>query len=417
MDVNGKVLRALELTNNGFYDIRKALSYNRPAIIQLGHRSGGKSTTDARLLLFDYIYTGHQWLYLRRTKDELDSTKRKFFDDAIKIINEAVDEKGKHLFPFYIPYFVCEAGVYRICVRYYDINYDTDIYDKKGNKIEEDNVSRETRLKKEMEDSAEVCGLSQALSMSQKIKSGFFNGYNVWWIVYDEFIAEHQTGYLGSNETKNVEYQNLISIFISCDRGIGKFFRNETRILLIGNLANLYNPILLEWNVNKYYAAAENPNFIAPKAAGWVLEVIRPSQKYIDEAQKSNAWLLMSEEERSYNVGNKVRSGEYGSEFICKVLPTNTYYLSGVILDGREYGIYRNTRTGDFYINKFRQGGKCEALDIVSYSHGDGKLLVQSWNKSPLLSMIHEMFVRRKLYFDNKTTQITFLQYLDFIPK
>lgn len=415
--IDGKVLRALELTNNGFYDIRKALSYNRPAIIQLGHRSGGKSTTDARLLLFDYIYNGHQWLYIRRQKDELDLTKKKFFDDAIQIINDSRDKKGRPLFPFYIPYFVCEGGVYKIVVRYYDKEYDTNLYDKDGNVVDESDEEREKRLEKELEEEAAPCGLSQALNMSQKIKSGFFNGYDIWWIVYDEFIAEHQTGYLGSNETRNVEYQNLISIFVSADRGVGKFFRNQVTILLIGNLANLYNPILLEWGVNKYYAAAEDPHFIAPKEAGWVLEIIRPSEKYIEEAKNSNAWKLMSQEERDYNIGNKPRSGEYTDAFIQPVLPKNAYYLSGVILGGREYGIYRDITTGDFYINKYRQGGKCEALDMVSYANGNATLLCQSWNKSPVLNIVHEMFIRHKLYFNNKATQLAFLQYLDFIPK
>ena len=415
--IDGKVLSALERTNNGFYDISKALSYDRPAIIQLGFRSGGKSTTDARLLLFDYIYNGHQWLYIRRTKDELDKTKKKFFDDAIHIINTQKDNNGEFIFPFYIPYFVCEAGLYKIVVRYRNVNYETDLYDKNGEKIEESEEDRAIRLDKEMVSEAKVCGLSEALSMSQKVKSGFFNGYNIWWIVYDEFIAEHQTGYLGSNETKNVEYQDLISIFVSADRGIGKFFRNEVKILLVGNLANLYNPILLEWGVNKYYATADNPHFIAPKNVGWILEVIRPSKQYIEQAMKSNAWLLMRDEEREYNIGNKPRSGEYSSEFIMKDIPPQTYYLSGVILNNIEYGVYRNSRDGNFYINKFRKGGKCEALDIVSYANGNATLLCQSWNKSPLLNLIHEMFLRKKLYFNNKATQMAFLQYLDFIPK
>lgn len=414
--VDGRVLRALELTDNGYYSINKALSYGRPAIIQTGPRGGGKSTTDARLVLFDFIYNGHQWLYTRRQKDELDLTKRAFFDEAIEIINSAEDENGKKLFPFYIPYFTCEAGTYKIVVRYYNRDYSTDIYDKNGGKIEEDNVSRETRLNKEMEASAVVCGKARALNDSQKMKSGFFAHTNMWWLLYDEFIAEEQTAYLGNATNTNVEYKKLISIYASMDRGIKRRFRNEVRLLLIGNLSNLYNPILLAWNVHKYYAAAENPNFIAPKGAKWVMEVIRPSEQYIKEALESNIYGLMTDEERAYNLGNRPRSAEYGTEFI-KDVPKTASYISGVYLNSKGYGIYRDAKTGDFYINKFRQNGKTEALDIVSYAHGDAVLLCQSWNKSPLLNVIHEMFVRHKLYFNNKLTQVAFLQYLDFVPR
>lgn len=356
-------------------------------------------------------------MYIRRTKDELDNTKKKFFDDAIKIINDSKDENGKHTFPFYIPYFVCEGKEYKIVIRYYDRSYDTPVYDKEGNVKDETPEEKQERLDKELKAEAVTCGLSQALSMSQKVKSGFFNSYDVWWIVYDEFIAEHQTGYLGSVDNKSVEYQDLISIFVSCDRGIGKFFRNETKILLIGNLSNLYNPILLKWGVNKYFAMSEDPNFIAPKNEGWVLEIIKPSEKYIEQAKKSNAWLLMDESERGYNIGNKPRSGEYGSEFVCPIIPPDTYYVVGVVLDSKRYGIYRCNKTGDYYINKYREGGRTEALDIVSYAKGDVAYLCQSWCKSPTLNVIHEMFLRHKLYFKDKAAQIAFLQYLDFIPK
>lgn len=415
--IDGRVLRALELTDGDYYSINKALSYDRPAIIQLGPRGGGKSTTDARLVLFDYIYNKHQWLYIRRQRDELDTTKKKFFDDAIDIINNAVDDKGGHLFPFYIPYFMCESSHYNIVVRYYNIDYDTDLYDKDGNKVDEDPKDREKRLEKELKDEAEECGLAQALNMSQKVKSGFFTNSDIWWFIYDEFIAEHQTGYLGSKDTSNMEYQNLMSMYISADRGVGRFFRNEVKILLIGNLANISNPILIAWGINRYYASAQDPHFIAPKDKGWVLEVIKPSNSYIQSAMKSNVWKLLTDEEREYNIGNKPRSGEYGNKFICANVPKDGVYISGMVLQGEKYGVYYNRHNGDIYINKFRDKGKCEALDLYSFSGGNDMLLCQSWNKSPLLTAIHDNFLREKLYFGNRHTQLIFLQYLDFIPR
>lgn len=388
-----KVRGDMAKTDNGFFSPIPILNYGRPACIITGHRSGGKSTGVGRYVLFNFIENGKKFLYIRRRRDELDKTKTKFFDSCIKIINGA--DLG-----YKIVYFDIKSNRYIMTV------------DKDGehdySKMSEE--EKMTDIKKRAVD----CGGAVSLAESQKIKSGY-DFTDITTIIFDEFIAEHQTEYLGSYETPDVEYQNLISIFVSCDRGVGEFFRNETQLILIGNKANVYNPILLKWHVNKYLATSPDAKFISPKGEpGWVYQNVEPSQKYIEEAKHSNAILLMDEAERDYNLGNKTRSGNEGAEFV-KPVPSGADYLRGIILGGVGYGIY--DEGGIMYIGKYKKGKKVEAFDIASAYNGDADRIVTNWKDSPTMFSIFIRFCRKKLYFNNQETAKEFLQYLKFIPR
>lgn len=402
------VIKMMRKTDNGFFSPERILSYGRPANIIIGHRSGGKSTGVARFVLFDAILNSRRFIYIRRRKDELDKTKKKFFDQAIDIINSS--DLG-----FKIIYFDCVAGNYMMTVLKDGEEIVDDLYDDEGQKIDETEEERAERVSRETLKKAVKVGSTVALSESQKVKSGF-DFSNTDSIIFDEFIAEHQTQYLGSSDTPDVEYENLISLFMSCDRGVGQYFRNETRIFLIGNMANMYNPILLKWGVNKYLRMSQGAKFIAPKGMGWVVQEVKPSDKFIEAAKNSNALLLMDETERNYNLGNEARSEEYSDAFIRSKVPNNSKYRSGVVLDGVEYGIYQD-KDGFIYINKFRNNEPAEALDIVSYANGNANILVTNWRQSPILNVVYIAFLRKKLYFNNATTQHNFMQYLEFIPR
>lgn len=396
----------MQKTDNGFYSPLRAIDYGRPAIITTGHRSGGKSTGWARFVLLDYILNGHKFIYIRRRRDELDKTKQKFFDSAIQILNDA--DLG-----FKIVYFECKAGRYFITVDEDGANYSPQKYDKNGDLVEMTEEEEAEERAKSIKARAEDCGGAVALAMSQKVKSGYdFSGVTT--LLFDEFIAEHQTDYLGSHENPDVEYQNLISLFVSCDRGVGQFFRNETRIILIGNKANVYNPILLKWRVNRYLAMSEDAKVIAPKGEGWIYEVVQPSDRYIEEAKKSNAILLMDQEERDYNLGNKTRAGNEGSEWVAKV-PQGAYYKAGVILNGKEYGLY--IYNDIMYVGPVKGGGKMNAYDLVSASHHNDALIVTNWKQDPIMFSVYYKFIKRQLFFYSQDSAREFLQYLKFIPK
>lgn len=405
---HNNLISVMNKTDNGFYSPMKALSYNRPAIITTGHRSGGKSTGWGRYTLFNFIYNHEKFLYIRRRREELDKTKQKFFDGCIDIINNAG-------LGFKIVYFSCEGGRYRITINWDNEDYTPVKYNKAGDKVDMTPEEMEEAIKKDVKARSVDCGGAIALAESQKVKSGY-DFSDITTIIFDEFIAEHQTEYLGSYETPDVEYQNLISLFVSCDRGIGKYFRNETKIVLIGNKANVYNPILLKWHVNKYLAMSPSAKYIAPKdERGWIYESVEPSKAYIVAARNSNAILLMDDSERDYNLGNKTRAGNEGKEWVRQT-PKDAIYHKGILLGGVGYGVYYD-KNDITYIGAYKKGKKVEAFDVVSANNNDADRIVTNWKDSPIMYSIYIKFCRKKLYFNNQETAKAFLQYLNFIPR
>lgn len=400
----------MQKTDNGFYSPMHAIDYNRPAIITTGHRSGGKSTGWARFFLLNYIYNKRKFFYVRRTKDEFDLTKDEFFTkDAIPIINNA--DLG-----FKITYFACTGGVknrFKMTIDWDNVDYTPEKYTKDGDKVDMTEEEIADARQKDILNRAVDVGGGTYLQRSQKAKSGY-DFTDIDWIYYDEFIAEEASEYLGSVSNHYVEYKKIISLFVSCDRERGKYFSNRTHIVLSGNKADTYNPIILKWGINKYICMSPEAKIIAPKNEGWVYEEVQPSQAYIEAAKKSNAYLLMDEEERAYNIGNKARAGNEGKEWVAEV-PHNAYYKKGIILEGVEYGIYEYNNI--MYIGKCRPGQKMQAYDIASASHHDANMIVMNWKQDPVMFSIYYKFTKKQLFFYSQDSARAFLQYLQFIPK
>ena len=52
----------------GWFSLRRPLSYNRHFITITGKRSTGKSTGTSLFILLNFLETGQGWIYTRRTK-------------------------------------------------------------------------------------------------------------------------------------------------------------------------------------------------------------------------------------------------------------------------------------------------------------------------------------------------------------
>lgn len=399
-----------------WYNMNKILSYNRPNMIITGPRSTGKSTAVAGFALIYRAKLGGRFLYVRRRQNEVDLTKTTFFNDAINIINECHSKYD--WWEFKIVYFDCVGNDYHMALEIDGQHYDLPIYDKEGNVKEETEEEHQARLDKETKQRATLAGRNVPLSLAGLIKSGFFvfdDGDCIDNIIFDEFIAEDQIGYLGSVDTPDTEYKKLMSLYVSCDRKLGVARRNEVRLFMLGNMANAYNPVLLKWNINTYIMAAENFRFIAPKDKIWIVEQPEPGKAARDELVHSFQWYMMDESERNYNFNNVARSGYYGNSFVKSKMAPGAEYLSGIIIGGVKYGVYFD-KDMYYYIGDWKQHGISEALDIVSYSNGDANILVTHWKDSPTLATIYQAFLMKKLYFKSQKIQRTFLQYLEFIP-
>lgn len=246
-----------------FYSPEQLLSYNRPFMLSVGGRSIGKSTGWQLHLLNDFIDNGHLFIYLRRTDKELYASVTDYFEDGVTILKQM----GK----------------------IYDFAYKKQLY----------------YIKRTEESEWEVCGVAVALNLQHQIKSAKTKYFHqVWWILYEEFILEDSRLYLGDKENLRAEYDKLMSLYKTVDRGIGKAYRNECRIICLGNNYSYFNPIYIGLGVDAYIRT--DSKFIAPKGRLWCLEQTTTVEATKD-INKSWAYQLSGEVQAKADYSNEAK--------------------------------------------------------------------------------------------------------------
>lgn len=388
-----------------WYNDDKLWATKKHWLICTSPRGYGKSTRFAIRYIAEWIVNGKKWLYLRRNDRLLKATQKSFFDGARKIINRA--NLG-----FNITALTCEAGEYRIKVE----------FDDEDNKPPDDVDPDDTdAMRKWREKTAEPCGLAMALSTGEEeAKSGGGKFEGIKYGIFDEFMAARATGYLGSIDDPDVEYEALYSIFVSI-RDVDVAFTDDVYFVMLGNRSHDYNPILLNLGVNYYMAQSPDAHIIAPKNEEWAIEFVEPNEGFKKKQKASVAYKLAqhSRKELEYNFENMSKDISLTDDIIDEKKPKDCEYLSTVILNNISYGVYRRRRDGLIWIGKAEQraGVKVEALDIASYANSNVTLLVKQWRGNAVLEIIFERFLVKRVKFMDRDTARAFMQYLDFIPK
>lgn len=264
-------MKRTELKNifGKFYSPLHIVSSGKPLLISIGSRSIGKTTGWAIYLLYNFIVHMKEFIYCRRDDQELSKTCKDYFGDAVTILKR----NGYNIKSF----------------RYFRGEYLIDI----GN--------------------GEVCcGYAIALSQESKYKSGHYS--HVWWIVYDEFVAPDKTKYLGRNEYREYEYDCLIRLYQTVDRGIDRAYRNETRIICMGNNLKAYeSAIMIGCGASEIVTDASK--FINPKNEGWCLE-LTDTVEATKDIKNSFGFILSRDEQKRMNYEN---ASDDNSEFIGKL--------------------------------------------------------------------------------------------------
>lgn len=368
----GSCYKQLQKCTKNFYSPEKIISYGRPVNVVTGSRSLGKSTGIAILSLIDYITNGHKFMYIRRRQQDTYKTCKTFFENAIAIINSKSD---LHIygFKFY-------NGFYYIALEPFDIEDD------------------------DAQPCWEKCGLASPLSSEENLKSSVFSDY--YTIIYDEFISKDPTRYLGTKDNIDAEWNALVSLYQTVDRGVDQPYRNETALFLLANKSTVYNPVFLTLGICDYINSGAN--FTAPKGAIWVWEDVK--DVYNHEHENSFGYLMSTDSVRAYAYENKSDSN---TSWIRK--PSGpTYYCATMSFKGQYYGV-RHDKDYRYYIGKPDMSYRAYALDLES--HDTNTLhLIQKWTDSPLMSSLASSFKRGNLYFANGKIQNVFLKLLQFMP-
>ena len=176
-----------------WYDINKTLTYNCLFNFILGNRSCGKSYGAKKRAIKLYKNKGHQFIYLRRYKEELDQTAESYFNDII--VNEE--------FPNDV------------------IEYKNGCYFING----------------------ELFGYAMSLTKAKDYKSISFP--LVFYIIFEEFLIE-DNGY--SRYLKN-EVEQFLNFYMSIDR-----YRGVT-VCFLANSVSMINPYTLYFDLRLPYGS------------------------------------------------------------------------------------------------------------------------------------------------------------------
>lgn len=353
-----------------FFSIEKILTYNKPIMFITSSRSVGKSTNIGAFCLLDFIKNGYKFIYVRRTKDEMQETCQDYFSNAIRLINERTSIKIKD--------FKYHAGDYFI-------------------QLQNDEKPKH-------------CGYAKGLSLEGKYKSKPFD--NVGTILYDEFLPKFETQYLGNVLTDPEREPVLMSsLYGSVDREIGNAFRSSTRIIFSGNTSTIYNPFFIYYGITKYLFKDAKAKIINPKNEAWILQRITGVDATAD-FKNSILYAISSDQEREYNFQNS-GADDFNADFIAK--PRGHFsHLTFLKLDGVTYQAVKADQ--DFYIFKYNgaPNDRVISLDFSSFRSRDF-MLVKQWHTRSDLLMIHDAYTRGCLWFDSVQTRRAFSVYFQLI--
>lgn len=170
-----------------WYDIGQTLTYNCLFNFIIGSRGTGKTYAAKKRAVKQFLEKGHQFVYLRRFKEELDETAESYFNDIIfngEFPNVSIEYRGGQ-------YFIND----------------------------------------------QLAGYAMALTKAKDYKSISYP--QVYLIIFDEFLIE-DNGY--ARYLKN-EVKQFLNFYMSIDR-----YRGCT-VFFLANSVSMVNPYFLYWDL------------------------------------------------------------------------------------------------------------------------------------------------------------------------
>ena len=333
-----------------FYSPEHLLSYGKHFMVSVGSRSIGKSTGWAIFLLKNFIKNKQQFIYIRRTEDELMLTCRSFFNNAVEILKE---DKNSGLV---------------------DFKYD----------------NRKYFIKTDDNPDWQYCGYCIPLSLCDKYKSNAEGVF--WYCIYDEFISR-EGKYNGSKNNILTEWNSILSLYQTFDRCKGKAYRNELKMVFLGNAYSFYNPIMLGLGITDYVRV--DSKMISPKDAEWVFE--NTSQvEATAEYEKSVAYKVSDEASRLANFSNIT----WDNHSFCEKIKDPVKPLYNLSYNSSTYGVYWCEDRGCIYICNKKNLAQTMALtpknqDRISYT------LVARYSDCDAMKFLREAYRNGDIIFEN----------------
>ena len=332
---------------SNYYNYSKILSFNGTYNLLIGNRGQGKTYGAKLKAVKDSIKKGSQFIYLRRFKEEMLTSKNTYFEDI------------KNLFP----------------------NYDFRVH---GNEAQYSFVTDRDSKKREWI----TIGYFIALSQSQNYKSASFPRVNT--IIFDEFIIEKSATHYLPNESEI--FNNFYS---TVDR-----WKDKTRVFFLANSVSIMNPYFIAWGI----VPQPGDEFII-KNNGFIVCHIANNQLFNDDVYETNFGKFIKDSEyANYAVENTFADN---NNQMLELKDGKARYLFTLECRTGYFSVWYNIFTNYYWIQS-KLPKREDIYTLISEKMDNNKVLL-SFTDRPLANL-RAAFRRGNMSFDNQVTRNTFME-------
>jgi len=359
-----------------YYDFRKINSYTEAWIkIICGGRGLGKTygakqkgikkaLNSGTVMLDNRLNAGEQFMYVRRTLEELKAARLTFFADI-------GEEFPTHDFRTNGSTGEASARVIR--------------------KKDESDAEYEKRVKNRKW--FIICHF-KALSVAQQQKSTAFPLVTV--MIFDEFIIERssQSTYLKK------EVEALINLYFTVDRG-----QDKTILFLLANSVSIMNPYFSYWDIRP----DELPE-LSVHGGGDIVVHLPDSEDYQKSIYQTRFGKFIARtmpEYADYAVGNEFKDAH--AKLISEKTK-NAKYKYTVETDAGFFSVWYDMRQGVYFILSKRPGNE-RVITLVPENMDKGKIRLSV--NDPLIKTLRAAFNRGSVEFDRPATRNAFIPIFD----
>lgn len=351
-----------KISRSSYYDYRRIDAYNGAWNFILGGRGIGKTYGGIKKEIKAGIKTGSEFMYVRRTEEEIKIVKSSFFDAVAHEFPEA---------EFRI------NGVRGEWAPMLPNDYD-DMSTKEKKKVLAD---REWRT---------IVHFA-ALSTSQKLKSKPFPRVNK--IIYDEIILEK-----GATQYLPNEVRAMLNLYNTVDRQ-----GDRVKVYFLANAVSIENPYFIAYNISPDDVRRE---FVV-KADGFIVCHFPDSDAFKREVEKTRFGKFLKDFNPDYFDYAHANSFSDNHKDLIGPMDPKSSYLYTLETEKGTFAVFNRLGSATFYCRKKRPRNDEVFYTMVPSRVTPDRLYVEA--REPMLYYLRAAWTRGEVVFDAPATRNAFI--------
>lgn len=338
-----------------FYDYRKINSFAATIHCIVGARGFGKTFGAEKDAITAAVNKGHEFIYLRRTDEELKTAKRTFFDAIARFFPD------------------------------WDLRVNGAFAEAAPSSSRDDKKRHWNRI-----------GHFVALSKIQGTKSVAFNLVRT--IIFDEFIAEEGVQYLRNEATA------FISFYETVDRG-----EDRVKVYMLANAVSIGNPYFVKWKIRVPKSREIVKMFLRDNGTPYLVVHFPDAGDFQNEKMQTDFGKFIAQADPEYaNYAVKNEFKDVNGLMIRPKDKTAQYRYTFLTSDGN-ICIWYSSHTKLWYGTERGVPSAHERLftmDDNKVTEGVTKLV----SSDQLMSRLRTAWRHNRVYFDSDATKVAYLE-------